>query len=307
MPICRLANITAAALLAIVSVTSTLHAQNANRPPNRIPPAGVKVSDADQKELQAGVDQLGSEIDSLRDALKKQPALLDLLPDVQIYHNAVRYALTYNEFFKADEVAKAKVLLKEGLARSAELKDGKPSWIHASGLVVRGYASKIDGSIQPYGLVLPPSVAEDSERPRRLDLWYHGRGETLSEINFISERERSKGDFTPADTIVLHPYGRYCNANRFAGEVDTFEAARPMPKNTTASIPIASACAASRWAARPSGCSRRTIPISGWSPRPARDLARLPTSCTSGIWARFPGISRPSGINTTAPTWRSMC
>jgi predicted peptidase len=79
--------------------------------------------------------------------------------------------------------------------------------------------------------VLPASVAEDSERPRRLDLWYHGRGETLSEINFLTDREHNKGDFTPADTIVLHPYGRYCNGNRFAGEVDTFEAIASVKKH----------------------------------------------------------------------------
>ena len=220
------------ACVALVSFCgSQLHAQRTgDGAVHRIPPAGVTISDDDRKELKAGVDQLGSEIDGLRDALRRQPALLDLLPDVQIYHNAVRYALTYNEFFKADEVAKARTLLKEGFGRAAELKDGKPTWPHAAGLVVRGYVSKIDGSVQPYGLVLPASVAQDSERPRRLDIWYHGRGETLSEINFLSDRERNKGDFTPADTIVLHPYGRYCNGNRFAGEVDTFEALASVKK-----------------------------------------------------------------------------
>src|SRR6185312_14015316 len=38
------------------------------------------------------------------------------------------------------------------------------------------------------------------------------------------DRQRSPGEFTPPDTFVLHLYGRYCNANRFAGEVDLFEA-----------------------------------------------------------------------------------
>ena len=28
----------------------------------------------------------------------------------------------------------------------------------------------------------------------------------------------------PPHAFVLHPYGRYCNANHFAGEIDTFEA-----------------------------------------------------------------------------------
>lgn len=190
----------------------------------KIPPAGVAVTDADRDELQSGVADLGMQIEGLRQSLKKNPAMLALLPDVQIYHNAVRYALTYNEFFARGDIAKAKVLLKEGLDRAKSLRDGEAPWTKASGLVVRGYVSKIDGSIQPYGLVIPPSYSADPDRPRRLDIWYHGRGETLSEISFLADREKNPGQFTPPDTIVLHPYGRYCNANRFAGEVDTFEA-----------------------------------------------------------------------------------
>ena len=190
----------------------------------KVPPPGVEVPKDDRQELQNGVNDLGMQIDALRESFKKNPAMLALLPDVQIYHNAVRYALTYNEFFAKGDIAKAKVLLGEGLNRAKSLKEGQAPWTKASGLVVRGYVSKIDGSVQPYGLVIPPSYAADPDRPRRLDLWYHGRGETLSEISFLSDREKNPGQFTPPNTIVLHPYGRYCNGNRFAGEVDTFEA-----------------------------------------------------------------------------------
>jgi hypothetical protein len=91
--------------------------------------------------------------------------------------------------------------------------------------------SKIDGSVQPYGLVVPDSVAVDPARKRRLDFWYHGRGENLSEVNFLTEHMKSAGQFTPPDTIVIHPYGRYCNGNRFAGEVDTFEALESVKKH----------------------------------------------------------------------------
>jgi predicted peptidase len=35
---------------------------------------------------------------------------------------------------------------------------------------------------------------------------------------------RNIGEFAPRDIIVLHLYGRFCNASRFAGEVDFFEA-----------------------------------------------------------------------------------
>ena len=197
----------------------------------RIPPPGVEVSAADRAELEKGIAQLGTEIDGLRKSLS--PGLRDLLPDVQIYHNAVRYALTYNEFFNPREITSAKTLLQQGLERAAQLRAGKPAWTTATGLVVRGYVSKIDGSVQPYGLVVPDdyAAASSASDARRLDIWYHGRGENLSELNFINDRQRNRGEFTPAGAFVLHPYGRYCNANRFAGETDTWEALAAVTKH----------------------------------------------------------------------------
>jgi pimeloyl-ACP methyl ester carboxylesterase len=188
-----------------------------------VPPPGVAIPDADRKELEAGIAELGKEIEALG-ALLSGKQMLDLLPDVQIYHNAVRYALTYNEFFNLKEVPVAKKLLEQGLERAKSLRDGKAPWTTATGLVVRGYVSKIDGSVQPYGLVVPESFQPKSPYKHCLDLWWHGRGETLSELNFIDQRQRSPGEFTPPHAFVLHPYGRYCNANKFAGEIDTLEA-----------------------------------------------------------------------------------
>ncbi len=188
----------------------------------RIPQAGVEVPPADREELQKGVERLGAEIEGLQKTLV--PAQQDLLPDVQIYHNAVRYALTYNEFFSPREIQTAKALLQQGLDRAAQLKAGKPEWTTATGLIVRGYVSNIDGSVQPYGLIVPEGYNAKGADKRRLDVWYHGRGETLSELNFINDRQRNKGEFTPTGAFVLHPYGRFCNANRFAGEIDTWEA-----------------------------------------------------------------------------------
>ena len=90
--------------------------------------------------------------------------------------------------------------------------------------MVRGYQSKIDDSVQPYGLVVPAEFKPDAAKPFRLDFWCHGRGEKLTELSFLDGRLKSPGEFTPPGAFVLHLYGRYCNANRFAGEVDLFEA-----------------------------------------------------------------------------------
>src|SRR5262249_51596520 len=125
---------------------------------------------------------------------------------------------------KIDEIAKAKALLARGEERAAQLAEGHAPWTTATGLVARGYLSKIDRSVQPFGLVVPPSYSPETPHRWRLDTWFHGRGETLSEVNFIADRERNPGEFTPKDTIVLHLYGRFCNASKFAGETDLFEA-----------------------------------------------------------------------------------
>ena len=187
-----------------------------------VPPPGIEVSTDDRQALEAGLKSIDAAIGELRG--KNDPKINNLLPDVLIYSKAVHWALEHDEFFKVEEIAKAKHLLNEGQKRADQLKAGQCLWATQKGLVVRGYVSKIDGSIQPYGLVIPPSYSTDTPGRYRLDLWFHGRGETLSEVNFIDERSRQIGQFMPLDTIVLHPYGRYCNAFKFAGEVDILEA-----------------------------------------------------------------------------------
>src|SRR5438046_1149353 len=187
----------------------------------RVPPPGIKISETDRTELENGVPVLAGEIRSLR---AEMPDMLDLLPDMQIFHKAVDWALRYDEFYKSNEVQVARLLLQQGMERAKALRDSFAPWTNATGLSARGYVSKIDGSVQPYGLVVPPSYQAPSAHSYRLDFWFHGRGETLTELAFINERQRSPGEFTPPNTFVLHLYGRYCNANRFAGEMDLFEA-----------------------------------------------------------------------------------
>src|SRR3954469_6139079 len=188
-----------------------------------VPPKGAVISPQDRDALGEGLTDLGEQIGNLRTNLK--PPQLALLPDAQIFFNAVRYAVTYNEIFNAtNEVAAARAALKQGLERAAELKDGKAPWISATGLVVRGYVSKLDDSVQPYGLVIPASYQSKGAHRFRLDVWFHGRDEKLSELNFLTQRQKSPGEFVPENAFVLHTYGRFCNGQRFAGEVDVFEA-----------------------------------------------------------------------------------
>src|SRR4051812_3628618 len=91
-------NLEAALLINVLLVAPCLSGNaavtNASIP--RMPPPGISLSaenEAELKQVQAGLQR---EIQELKEALKKQDRLLELLPDVEIYANAVRYALEDN-------------------------------------------------------------------------------------------------------------------------------------------------------------------------------------------------------------------
>lgn len=202
--------------------------QNPSASVRRIPMIGISVGDQDRQELETGLKGLARMIDQLEQ--KKDPFTNDLLPDVQIYYKAVDYALRYQEFFAEKEIATGKILLKEGLSRAEALRDHRPYWTTQKGEVVRGYRSKIDGSVQPYGLTIPENYP-DGGKKFNLSLWFHGRGETLSELNFIANDKGFASSMPPMkNTIMLYPYGRFCNAFKFAGETDVLEALEAVKK-----------------------------------------------------------------------------
>lgn len=198
------------------------------------PPPGIPVPVEIRKALSDEADQLLQKINELKKANKGDPRMTDLIHDVVIYYNAVHYALELDQFYsdkQKDDFEIAFRHLATGRERAAALRQGDAPWARQHGLVVRGYRSDIDGSIQPYGLVIPAGYDFDSSEAQRLDIWYHGRGDTLSELKFIDQRETDIGKLVTDKAIVLHPYGRYCNANKFAGETDTFEALTHVKKH----------------------------------------------------------------------------
>jgi hypothetical protein len=186
-----------------------------------IPPLGIAVPEAERAALEAGLRSLRTAIDEAARAQEKRPGIEDLLPDLEVFHKAVDWALRYNEFFKPQEFKAATEFLAEGMQRARALREGKTPWTRQTGLVVRGYRSRIDGSVQPYGMVIPDNGFDG---PRRLDIWCHGRFEGVVELGFMQQRRTQIGHVQPQGALVLHPFGRYSCANKFAGEVDTFEA-----------------------------------------------------------------------------------
>ena len=187
-----------------------------------VPPVGIELGGEDREQLEAGLGQLNKMIRTLR--RRRDARTPRLLPDIEIFARAVRDGLRHRELFSPRDVAGARRVLEEGRSRASALLEGQAPWTRRKGLVVRGFRSKIDRTVQPYGLVIPESYTFAGKDSYRLDLWLHGRGERASESVFIAQRMSQVGRFAPRDTFVLHPYGRYSNAFKFAGEIDVLEA-----------------------------------------------------------------------------------
>ena len=210
--------------IAIACFVAALPAQTPPPPAKRLPPAGVPIPEPARAELAAGAAELRKAIDALAATADRDERVRTFLPDVEIYHKAVDWALRYDEFFDVKHVEVARHLLAVGRDRLGQLRAGKTPWADATGLVVRGYRSKLDQSVQPYALVIPADWKRGAGPARRLDVVLPGRGEKRTELAFIDEHEKKPGEIVPPGAIVLHAYGRFCNATKFAGEVDVFEA-----------------------------------------------------------------------------------
>jgi len=187
----------------------------------QVPPPGIVIDDEVRSNLKKELATLQAQIGELR---KSKNALTQrYLPDVEIFARAVELALNEDGFFEPKDTERAKQVLQEGLKRADALKGGMTPWcnLFGSSQTVRGFRSKLDGSVQPYGVVT--SQSGDRTTTPRTDIWCRGRAEKGLELQFIATRMTNSDPAPEPGTIMIHPFGRYCNANKLAGEVDTLE------------------------------------------------------------------------------------
>ena len=189
-----------------------------------IPPPGIEIPPADRAAIESGVKELGGQIATLRERGKQDPFIARELPNVEIFHKSADWAVRHGEIFDKKQIEIAKDHILQGLDRAAALRNGETPWNTATGLVARGYRSKIDGSVQPYGLLVPSTFKAGSTEVLPLNFWCHGRGEKNTELPFIHGTQYNKGEFAPEGQFTCYLFGRYCCANKFAGEADLFEA-----------------------------------------------------------------------------------
>jgi pimeloyl-ACP methyl ester carboxylesterase len=191
------------------------------RPAGAPPPIQPKPEEL--RQIAAKADEL----DAILREIKARGADEKLTADVEIYSKAGRFLLEFPQtFFVQEGIDQALQVLDQGIERARRLRNGESPWSTRKGRTVRGYYSALDGSVQPYGLTVPESY--DGSKPTRLYVWLHGRDQRLSEASFISRfpAPNNGATYRTADVgqITLDAYGRWNNANHWAGEVDVFEA-----------------------------------------------------------------------------------
>ncbi len=176
----------------------------------------------------ASIKRKADEIESIFAPVKAKRGEADpLVADVDVYLKAGRFLLEFPQtFFTQAGIDQAMTVLDRGIERARQLRDGRSPWAEGKGRKIHAYYSALDGSVQPYGVTIPESY--DGTRPVRLYVWLHGRDQTLSEASFIFKFPTPSKSLTYATAdlgqITLDCYGRWNNANHWAGEVDVFEA-----------------------------------------------------------------------------------
>ena len=201
-------------LLAVTSIT-------AQGPPPAEPPNAEEKHAIEQK-----LAALASRVAALT-AKHTDPALV---ADVDVYRKAAEYILRFPEEFATRAfIANTMTVLDRGLKRASELEAGAPSWPKRKGHVVRAYVSRLDGSVQPYGVTIPASY--DGRQPVRLDIWQHGTNRTLNEVAFIIQQESDRPIPPEQDYIQIEPLGRTNVSYRWAGEADMFESLASVQRN----------------------------------------------------------------------------
>lgn len=185
---------------------------------------------ADLAPIREGVDRLGADLDVYRrDHPRMDPRSRDRLADAEVAHKAVAWALKLDEFLNKGDVDATLRVLEIGRKRLERLEKGE-SPVTEPGGSVRGFRSRVDGSVQPYALYVPGGIDPNQGDRLRLDVVLHGRGPVSSEVRFFQAHE---GRPYPegASGLVLHVFGRGNNAYRWAGETDVYEAIDAVKRN----------------------------------------------------------------------------
>ena len=179
--------------------------------------------------------------ESLRSRLKaldgptsqRASVLSDSQADALIFKKAVEWALADETTLLPADIDLLERYLNRFEQRKSHAQSGMTPWAARKGKTIRGFQSHVDGSVQPYGVIIPAGY--NGASPSRLDVVLHGSSKPvgMSEARFIKRFDEGDefGAGPNAAFIELHPLGRVENCYRWAGETDVFEAIDAVCRN----------------------------------------------------------------------------
>ena len=191
-----------------------------------LPPAGVDPALL-AEQLDPADRQAWDEVPERLAALRQRLEYLRLADeatrsDVEVFLKAVEWALAGGEWWHSSDLKRAAWALDAAAGRMDQLQAAHAPWREQPGLIPLGFRSRLDGSIQPYGLWVPEGL--ERGRPVPVWIWLHGRGDKETDLAFLHGRAHKAPEFQPVDAVVLLPFGRYCNGWKGPGMIDVFEA-----------------------------------------------------------------------------------
>jgi predicted esterase len=182
-------------------------------------------------QITTNLAALNSAIDSLRAAKVND----DLLVDVEVNARAVQNVLRFREeFFTQSVVLQALRAVDQGIQRAHQLQAGNPTWPAAKGSVARAMRSRVDGTPQPYRVIIPATY--NPAKPAPLYIYLHGRGDTdlgLGWVGGTSDRP-ANGEVPPRaggpEYIQVQIFGRANVSFRWPAETDVLDAIESVKK-----------------------------------------------------------------------------
>ena len=204
-------------LIAIALCAAAVFGEEWQPIPRKIPPKGLEIPAEDRSRLEKRTRELYQRLEKLSEEERQPFDDAEIWsPDVLVFLDAVNKALVFGEFYKKSDVAKADWALEQAAARLDAFR--LHPWTMDKGFVVRGYRSRIDRSVQGYGLEIPEGVD-----PQNTFVFLHGRGDKTTDLHFIHERAHKPGKIALKDAIIIHPFGRHCMGFKSAGEIDVLD------------------------------------------------------------------------------------
>lgn len=203
-----------------VVATNAVHHEKAH-PSRIIAPVRPK---SDPGEARKRLGQSLQELQEWADARHNAIGITrETLADAEVFVKGIDWALRFEPTLTPADIGQIEKAAELARERLSAIDHGQSPWARKTGQVVRGFISKVDDSVQPYGVIVPRGY--DGTRPSRLDVVLHGSSKPsgMSELRFMSRFDEGK-DAPEADFIEIHPLGRVENGYRWAGETDVFEA-----------------------------------------------------------------------------------